>query len=387
MIFKYFENVIWIFFLVYACVFQVFGENMYLQSLNLIILFLFYFFNTLIMGKTQTVMATRGFVGFCSLVFISIISSLLSENVLHSLAMVVLYIIFIFSIREANMRGIKVWLPEILKGYSFVTLSFIVLMIALNDFDLTTRFAYIRSPNSMALILLSLLPGFGFTNPKFRPFLYATVATIALILQSRNGIIGVAIYFLIAQLVLSQSMRFGKLAYTFSLIVGVSLILTFWSSISDLLLLGDDYRGSDTNFSGRVFAWLHSLKIIQENVVFGVGIGNSHLYFHHVTGTAGASGYNYLLTGTHNGYLKVFVDFGVPAALMIFWFTVRGLSGIINQKSTWSAPLVGFSAAYLFFCIFEESLFGLGNPSSLIFLMITLVGLSRSFSEIEGLKV
>ena len=378
MTFRANEIYIWASFFFYSFVAQMFSDIVYIQSINILILFSLYFCISLADRKNSVSLRPKPLFLFLFLLSFAIFSSLGGKNIPNSLAMLALYIFVLFSILVANMRSLELNFPRILSVYSCVVLAFILMMISLNNFELSNRLSYIRAPNSLALILVSTLPGIAYLKPSFRFLLYAILAFLVFVVESRNGLIASAIYFYTNLYFSGNLFRHSYLAKTFLSLVFLGVVWSMWGPISDILLLDNEYRGSGTFFTGRGFAWLQALNTIQENLIFGVGIGNSALYFQNIFGVAGPAGYEFYLTGVHNGYLKILMEFGVPSALLIFWLIAKGLRGIANQTRILFAPLLGFSASYLFFNLFEETLFGLGNPASLIFLVVMVLGLLNS---------
>tara|TARA_A100001011_G_scaffold356563_1_gene400694 strand:- start:13032 stop:14186 length:1155 start_codon:yes stop_codon:yes gene_type:complete len=309
-----------------------------------------------------------------SLIFALVfISSLISNDVGNSLGRISIIILFLFGTYLAALYGHVLLLPRILKRTTVLVLILLILSIFTSDEGLTIRLSQIKSPNSMAALLFGLLPGAFLFRGAIRFLLCSAILYLILVVGSRNGIIS---FFLFVGIYVFLSSNFK-----FSLLLFVSFILILFSPIlfdlaSSLLLIDNQWRGLDTGFTGRVFAWQYGLQLLSERPILGWGFGNSHLEFEEFTMFVAEANYDYNLTGVHNGILATLIELGIPATILIsivFFVLLRQFIKSIESRQLRNL-ITAFLAGYLFIGLFEEVFINIGNLTSLIFLM--LVGMS-----------
>lgn len=379
-----FEKSLWIFVL-FLSIFS--AKIIYSQLIQVLIIMLIpaYYFLLIIKHPSSLNFTIRGLISFFILSLLISYSSMSSIDPLGSILIVSIYYILFFSIWAGGRSGLSERMPNILSLYSVIGLTSIILIIALNGFDISTRLSYIRAPNSLALILISFLPGIAFFRNYLFISLFIVIFMLILIVSSRNGIIASTLF--ISILGLMRMWKYIKFETALLLAFFIIPILYFYFQfyLIDFFLADDEYRGLDTQFTGRGIAWLHAIGIIKENLFFGIGLGNSNYYFENISGNLGPLQYKFILTGVHNGYLALFMEFGLILGLILFFFLIKGLKAFIQLLPyKHSIIYISFFSGYFFFGIFEDVLLNTGNPASLIFLICIIIGLTSNKKRIHS---
>jgi len=120
-------------------------------------------------------------------------------------------------------------------------------------------------------------------------------------------------------------------------------------------------RGISSGASGRIFAWLDTLRLFEENPIVGVGFRA-----HEQLLTVGSS--------SHNGYLAMLAEIGLFGFAAVMYLVFSGVyllwkqTKSIEYKYTHSI-LLGILMGYMFLAVFERFLINVGNPTSLLFLI------------------
>ena len=161
-------------------------------------------------------------------------------------------------------------------------------------------------------------------------------------------------------------MRLLGILATVGILVGVAAFIPdVWNAVSLYLLLDSPYRGVDSGLSGRIDNW----ALAQRDLYGGAWL----------TGTGFRAG-NLLSYPIDNGYLVVLYELGVAPLIVIVYCYVttwlRSLRAVYVMPSLRAAaPYLGILFIVTFVAISSivaRFLFGLGNPISLICLMLLL---------------
>jgi len=381
------EIVIWVGVLIWTAFIPILSDGIAIKVVGVISIVMYYSVVLLKKEDLRIRFTRNGIAFYLSLSTLMILSSLFSKDILNSLAILMLFQLWFYSCWIAGISGIHQRMFKILTTYSLIGLLVITLIIVVNNVELSTKLGYIRSPNSLALILLSFLPGIVLLKKTWSLPLSFYLFTLLVLVGSRNGMLSFSIFFFVVLFIGGGKARLrSKFSIVFFCLIA---IITYWEDIAFILQLNNSYRGLNSGFTGRSVAWLYSLQTILNNPMFGVGLGNAYLEFSNsnVTGTILDGGYAYMLTSTHNGYLALFLELGVISALLLLTKIISGMCKFIKIYSSGHGIIfVGFLASYLFFGVFEEVFINLGNPMSLIFMTFAIVGLSYERPISDGAK-
>lgn len=204
---------------------------------------------------------------------------------------------------------------------------------------------------------------------------------IMLNLNSRGKLLaGLGIIILMAALVVTRS-RGAWLGFFLGLFYLIAktksgILLVMMGIILAVLLTIDVFKTAiasriavtslqDPSLAGRGILWAYALKVLKNNWLFGVGIEN-YRYVKHLFGFPAAittaSQYN-----THNLFLELFVDLGLPGFLAFLWLKIsvilgveralKYLSGysqykqIYNFGAALNAALLGYATHSLWDCL------------------------------------
>lgn len=140
------------------------------------------------------------------------------------------------------------------------------------------------------------------------------------------------------------------------------LILNFFN---DYFAIHDRHRGLETGASGRTIAWSATWELFLANPILGVGF-RAHEQLLRVA------------TSSHNGYLAMLAEIGLPGFLCIMWLITAGCYRLWMR--VWDTQLyyshsilLGLCCGYLTLAMFERYLINVGNPASLLFLLGILI--------------
>jgi hypothetical protein len=131
-------------------------------------------------------------------------------------------------------------------------------------------------------------------------------------------------------------------------------------SVRSIMLVDDPYRGLDSGMTGRSAAWANATyRLVSGRWITGYG-------FRTATETIDAD--------IDNGYITLWFELGLlPATVITLWFVYIWMCGIraavivqsrLERNTTFA--LTGFLTIVLVNNIFARYLFGIGNPTSLL---------------------
>jgi O-antigen ligase len=123
-------------------------------------------------------------------------------------------------------------------------------------------------------------------------------------------------------------------------------------------------RGIGSGATGRITAWKATWELFLRNPMLGVGF-RAHEHILKVD------------TSAHNGYLATLAEVGLVGFLAVLYLVFRGLrllrANIKDPSHLFSySILFGLCVGYLLLAVFERYLINVGNPTSLLFLLIVM---------------
>ena len=225
----------------------------------------------------------------------------------------------------------------------------------------------ILNPNSIAMVAFSAsLASMAFRNILIRYMLFSILFLIIYLAGSRASAAGTllglgAITFIRIKGSSVSSKLFFIVFIMFALFIGIYYRNIITPIIDDFLDLNTSDRGIASGASGRIYAWMDTIRLFEENPVFGVGFrAHEHLL---------AIG-----TSSHNGYLAILAEIGLFGFLSVMYLVLSGefllWRKAYKQEDKYThSILFGLSLGYLFLAIFERFLINVGNPTSLLFLL------------------
>lgn len=312
---------------------------------------------------------TGSLIAICVFFLFSILSSFASPTPFTSLAFIGLTIAstlislqFLSNIDSHQLEGG-------LKLYAFL-MGIILLLFTLYDYVPGERLGEgkkILNPNSIAMVAFSAsLAAMAFRNMILRYAIFAELFIIIYLTGSRASAAGAILGLAAITLMRMQGSKIStKAAFLLFMALVFASGLYFWDVIGpiidDFLDLNTRDRGITSGASGRIYAWMETIKLFEENPLFGVGFRA-----HEKLLTVGSS--------SHNGYLAMLAEIGLIGFLAVIYLVLSGVfmlwrkTKLPEYKHTHSI-LFGISVGYLFLAIFERFLINVGNPTSLLFLI------------------
>lgn len=227
----------------------------------------------------------------------------------------------------------------------------------------------ILNPNAIAMVSFSAaLSTMAFRNWLIRYALMAPVFVILYLTGSRASTVATLIGLSIIAYERTRLSTWKTKVFMFlTLSVALSAILfnweTVWSSVKDFLQLESRDRGFESGASGRTVVWNATWELFWDNPVLGIGFRAHEVL---------------LGISSHNGYLAMLAEIGLIGFVAVIYIILIGVfllwRKVRHTELTFShSILFGLSCGYLFLAMFERFLINVGNPTSLLFLIATLM--------------
>jgi O-antigen ligase len=297
----------------------------------------------------------------------SLASALLSGNILKSVGYLVATIVtlvleyelcaylgwyFNWALRWYSVLGTLAYLPFYMRG-AIAGANWGRLSVSEAD-----------HPNHFGLVCFSILgAAFAWRNWPVRLTISSVMIAMIMAAQSRSALVS-GLVTIAAFLLLELKNR--KAILTAVLAAGVVCMAVLVSleqiagTVSSMLDLQDQYRGSAAGLSGRVDIWLAGIEIFREHPFLGVGFRLQDEALPARFQTVGT---------VHNGFLGTLVEVGLVGAIPLFWFMcvgVRNLWRDSNGKHPGSQLGLSYVLGYFASALVEPRLLNLANPASVI---------------------
>jgi len=312
---------------------------------------------------------TGNFTALCIFFLFSLFSSFASPVPFNSFAFITLTIAStLIALQYLNNMDNR-QLEQGLKLYSFL-MAIILLAFSAYDYVPGERLGEgrrILNPNSIAMVAFSAtLASTAFRNLLIRYALFSLLFAIIYLTGSRASAVGTLLG---AGVITFFRVRGSKgttkiLFFIFLVLVAIGVGYygeKIWPIINSFMGLNTSDRGISSGASGRIYAWMETFSLFEENPIFGIGFrAHEHLL------TVGSS--------SHNGYLAMLAEIGLFGFLAVMYLILSGTFFLWKQarfpenKHTHSI-LLGILIGYLFLAVFERFLINVGNPTSLLFLL------------------
>ena len=306
----------------------------------------------------------------------SLIGSLLSIEPLESLAYLVTLGIALALSTSAWSYGSSRVLGA-LKNYAIFGTVLAVVVVGISGWDFAEgdRFGTYRNPNTFAVLILGLfISALAIKAAFIRWALLTTNLGLIALTGSRASLVAAVVAICCLGFFRWREMR-GlskvRLVTVIVLLGGATVLLLgteLLAGINDILAVDDPDRGLGSGFTGRTFAWLRALEIWSEHPVFGIGYRLQELYYEDYGVETWLN-----ISSTHNGYLGTLVEtgfLGAGAVRVILFRRGRSLFRAALQGDTAAQLASAFMAGYLLLAFFELFMFNVGNPTSLLFLLM-----------------
>lgn len=230
-----------------------------------------------------------------------------------------------------------------------------------------SRFTAYRGPNSIGMIVMSLLIcAFAIAWRPLRIGVIVSCLILIYLTHSRAAILGTGVA--ISLLLMFRYRRMSDRSFLELLVAGLVIIvvtLTMGSILADagaeVLALNDPYRGLKRGASGRFSVWAETFDLWLEHPLMGVGYRSHEFYVS--------------ISSSHNGYLSTLAETGLVGAIPLFSFVALGSLRLFRWAAVgqlWAQLGVSLIAGYLCICFFERYLLNVGNPASLLVLIFLL---------------
>ena len=223
------------------------------------------------------------------------------------------------------------------------------------------------NPNSVGMIAMAcVVAAFAYRNLLLRALVAAPALYAIYLTDSRAA--GAAMLIALALMSWGDFIRLRPAARiligSLALLAGAMVIVTYWGAIYDFLHAffrwDDPHRGIASGGSGRLTIWSWMLDLIRDHLALGVGY-RAHQEFIRAS-------------SAHNGYLAMLAEVGIVGFLavmvMIFYRGWSLFRSYFRQRDRLIVIYFGFFTGFLALAMFERYLLNVGNPASLLFLLI-----------------
>jgi len=277
---------------------------------------------------------------------------------------------------------------DIAFGFKLFSILTVILLVIYTKYDYRTFIGYrlgdgtrTMNPNSVGMIAMAAVV----TAMMFKSFFVRAILFVPLFFDIYlTGSRAAALATLIALVIFSwqdfvRTSIIKKIAIVVPiLIITIVIIFLKWESIYDGLnsffLWDDRHRGFSSGGSGRTTVWGWVIELIKNNFIFGVGFR--------------AHGEFIAASSAHNGYLALCAEIGVFGFSAIMVLIIRKLFLLFkiyrNSTDSLLALFFGVFVAFLALAMFERYLLNIGNPVSLIFLMILFMSKEKLINFVKG---
>jgi O-antigen ligase len=219
-------------------------------------------------------------------------------------------------------------------------------------------------PNHFGLVCFSIIgAAFAWRNWPVRLTISGVMIAMIMAAQSRSALISALVTITVFILL---ELKNRKAILTTVLSAGVVCMAVLVSleqitgTVSSVLNLQDQYRGTAAGLSGRVDVWRAGIDIFREHPLLGVGF--------RLQDEALPARFQTLGT-VHNGFLGTLVEVGLLGAIPLFWFMCVGVRNLwrgSNRNHLQSQLGLSYILGYLASALVEPRLLNLANPASVI---------------------
>jgi O-antigen ligase len=249
-------------------------------------------------------------------------------------------------------------------GAALLFLGFALLAIALFGWPKDRYIGEIH-PNFIGSILLSSFIFSQFCKSRAMHLVKAACAILTAVVSSRFALIGCVLTFVVFELLFKPS---GLKVVILAGLAALCLV-AFPQPVADVLALHDPARGVSSGLTGRDDEWRSAFDSISNNP-FGVGFKRA---------LADEEGHSI----GHNGYLKMFLEFGVLGGSLINLAVVGivlhalfkafvSFRDDMNQGRFACARAAGLTAL-AFASFFQPQIFNLGDVHGITFMLLLFV--------------
>lgn len=232
------------------------------------------------------------------------------------------------------------------------------------------------NPNSVGMIAMSCgAAAFAFRAWIIRALILAVVVLVIYLTGSRAAAVATILVLTVVGWhdFMRASVAKKMLVVIPALIAATALVILKWDMVYEALasffLWDDKNRGLEAGGSGRTVVWGWVIDLIKDHWLLGVG------YRAHGEFIAASS--------AHNGYLALLAEIGVFGFSAIFFLLVYRGWMLYRLYFKTRSPIVslytGFYLGFAALAVFERYLLNIGNPASLMFLLILFLSRRRLF--------
>lgn len=247
-------------------------------------------------------------------------------------------------------------------------------------YETNERLGSFRNPNGVGLLCFGCaVIALAIRSLPVRIMVFAAAVVLLTMTGSRTSTLGLVAAMMVYSYPRWRRSRLPMRVVTGALVlVGLIAGYVYWDDVwreaSDALLFDDPYRGLSSGFTGRDVLWRYALQLFYDNPIWGVGFRLHERYFD-------MSNPDIALPGSaHNGYLAALAELGLTGAIPLFvWIACRVRIIVMAPRRGGIGDVVlPFVVGYLFIGLFERFLINLGNPTSVIFLLLLVRPAARA---------
>lgn len=333
--------------------------------------------------------ATKSILAGAAITLLALIGSTISQDVQSSLYALVFFLTWLSLVVILQYYT----MPQILRSFAYGGVLSVFLYLMLSGFKIEGALSatgnaitiedrssgpYLTHPNLIAhimavfAILAVLLAPSEKTSVKIIFYVTAIIAfLIILSTSSRGGLVALVCALSIGIFITYRGNIKYLLCIFFAVIAACTYITLFQSEYIDRLSLIMDLnsaqRGLDSGLSGRQELWqMVFYQFFTSNIPFlwGGGFRNTWLSTY--------------ISAVDNGYIVAIAEAGFISLLIILsrliFVAIKSTKRLKNSPNTMDAAIVGLVAFILIESIIARYLLAIGNPASLIILILIVAG-------------
>lgn len=270
---------------------------------------------------------------------------------------------------------------DFLHAFKLLSLLGIAMLLAYTKYDYRTYPGYrlgdgtdTMNPNSVGMITMACVAAaFAYKSTIFRLLIIIPSLLIIYLTGSRAAAaatlitIGIVTWHNFRQSSGAKKLLVFIPLVTFSLSWLVWNWQDFYELLNEFFKWDDKHRGLASGASGRLIVWGWMWDLIKDNFLIGVGFR--------------AHGEFIQASSAHNGYLALLADIGIfgfsAIAMYVVWRILFLYQCYIRSRAPIAAIYFGFAVGFLALAFFERYLLNIGNPGSLMFLLILFLSKKR----------
>lgn len=353
-----------------------YNAEQYVSNLTLVSFFTpLLFINTkkLIFTKLSKIQNGKLFTSFLFIFTYSVTISLLNtDSITRPLVLFTMTILSFYFAHNFTVNICKINIYNALTNYGIISSILILIYSHFELYTVQNRLGEYFNPNAIGMICFSIILT-GFLPVKrhlsTRILIILPAAYVLFLTNSRTSIIATLLSIALITIKHTKPPTFRTTSILFFFCFACTIYFSIYpDSAFDLtnqvFAIDDSDRGLDSGATNRSGAWEATFQIFLDNPMVGVGY---RMHEHYLQS----------YSSSHNGPLALIAELGIFGVLTLCFIAASGYNLMltyVRNEDNWMFP---YFFGYILITLFERYLFNVGNPTSLIFILFFIVGISK----------